>query len=95
MLNAIAVIPRTTTPIIAVLAFQLAGCAYHPPDGDQTCFGYLQTDKPTALEWNLQSHRICNRCVTYGIFPPLECEIEAPFDSADLSEWSFSIARGN
>ncbi len=37
--------------------------------------------------------RIC--CVTYGIFPPLECEIEAPFDSTDLIEWSFSIARGN
>ncbi|KAI1302940.1 ribonuclease III domain-containing protein [Xylaria venustula] len=25
----------------AVLAFQLAGCAYQPPAGDQTCLGYL------------------------------------------------------
>lgn len=33
--------PITTIPITAVFAFQFAGCAYHPPDGDQTCLGYL------------------------------------------------------
>lgn len=26
---------------MAVLAFQLAGWAYQPPAGDQTCLGYL------------------------------------------------------
>lgn len=31
---------RTT----AVLAFQLAGCEYQPPLGDQTCLGYLSMD---------------------------------------------------
>lgn len=46
MFHAIAVIPKITTPITAVFAFQLAGCAYHPPAGDQTCLGYLGTDKP-------------------------------------------------
>lgn len=40
MFHAIAVIPIMTTPITAVFAFQLAGCAYHPPAGDQTCLGY-------------------------------------------------------
>ena len=30
--------------------------------------------------------------ITYGIFPPLECETAAPLDSTDLIEWSFSIA---
>jgi hypothetical protein len=33
-------LPRTM-PMTAVLAFQLAGWAYQPPAGDQTCFGYL------------------------------------------------------
>lgn len=95
MLHAIAVIPITTAPIIAVFAFQLAGCPYHPPAGDQTCFGYLKR-KPTRAQWiskkplDQQSSRI-----TYGIFPPLECETEAPLDSTDLIEWSFSIARGD
>lgn len=41
MLQTIAVMPMMTTPMTAVFAFQLAGCAYHPPDGDQTCLGYL------------------------------------------------------
>ncbi len=39
--HATAVIPSTRTPKIAVLDFQFFGCAYHPPAGDQTCFGYL------------------------------------------------------
>ena len=39
MFQAMAVIPMTTTPITAVFAFQFAGCAYHPPAGDQTCLG--------------------------------------------------------
>lgn len=34
-------IPVRTRPMTAVLPFQLAGCAYQPPAGDQTCFGYL------------------------------------------------------
>lgn len=37
--QAIAVNPAMTNPNTAVLAFQLCGCAYQPPDGDQTCFG--------------------------------------------------------
>jgi hypothetical protein len=32
----------TTRPMAAVFAFQLAGWAYQPPDGDQTCLGYLR-----------------------------------------------------
>ena len=31
--------PMITTDMIAVLAFQFAGCPYQPPAGDQTCFG--------------------------------------------------------
>lgn len=34
-----AVMPKMTRLKIAVLAFQLAGCAYQPPAGDQTCLG--------------------------------------------------------
>ena len=34
-------IPAMTAAITAVLAFQLCGCAYQPPDGDHTCLGYL------------------------------------------------------
>ena len=34
-----AVIPTMATMTTAVLAFQLAGWAYQPPDGDQTCLG--------------------------------------------------------
>src|SRR5690242_19457166 len=30
-----------TRPTTAVLPFQLAGCAYQPPAGDQTCLGHL------------------------------------------------------
>lgn len=39
--HTIAVMPITARPAMAVLRFQLAGCAYQPPEGDQTCFGYL------------------------------------------------------
>lgn len=56
MFHAIAVIPMTTTPITAVLAFQLAGCPYHPPAGDQTCLGYLETGEP--MEQNGASRAI-------------------------------------
>jgi hypothetical protein len=31
--------PTMTAPAIMVLAFQLAGWAYQPPAGDQTCLG--------------------------------------------------------
>ena len=44
------------------------------------------------MEFQERLDRKC--CITYGIFPPLECEIEAPFDSTDLMEWSFSITCG-
>lgn len=37
--QAAAVMPTMTKPATAVLAFQLCGCAYQPPEGDQTCFG--------------------------------------------------------
>lgn len=39
-LNTTAHIPKMTPPIIAVLDFQFPGFEYHPPAGDQTCFGY-------------------------------------------------------
>lgn len=39
--HAMAAIPKTQAPINSVLAFQLAGCEYHPPAGDHTCLGYL------------------------------------------------------
>lgn len=41
MLHTIAVMPKMTPVMTAVFAFQLAGWAYHPPEGDQTCLGYL------------------------------------------------------
>jgi len=37
--KAAAVIPKTTSPMTIVFAFQFAGCAYQPPAGDQTCLG--------------------------------------------------------
>ena len=92
MFHAIAVIPKTTTPITAVFAFQLAGCAYHPPAGDQTCLGYLEMGEPSEQKGVWRVIGSLNRCVTHGIFPPLECETAAP---VDLIDGSFSIARGN
>jgi hypothetical protein len=38
-LNTMAPMPNMTAPKMAVFVFQFAGCAYQPPDGDQTCFG--------------------------------------------------------
>lgn len=92
MFHTIAVSPNMTTPIIAVFAFQLAGCAYHPPAGDQTCLGYLELNKPTRQNGGSKSHGAHYFRFTYGIFPPLECETEAPLDSTDLMEWSLSIS---
>jgi hypothetical protein len=40
-----AVMPRRAAPMTAVLAFQFVGCAYQPPAGDQTCFGYLDSQR--------------------------------------------------
>lgn len=40
-MKAMPTIPVRTRPMTAVLPFQLAGWAYQPPAGDQTCFGYL------------------------------------------------------
>jgi hypothetical protein len=37
--HTMAVMPKMMTPKTAVLAFQLAGCVYQPPAGDQTCLG--------------------------------------------------------
>ena len=34
-------IPNMHRPAMMVLNLQLAGDAYQPPAGDQTCFGYL------------------------------------------------------
>lgn len=38
-LQVTATMPTMTAPAIIVLALQLAGCAYQPPAGDQTCLG--------------------------------------------------------
>jgi hypothetical protein len=35
--------PTIAAPMTAVLVFQFVGCAYQPPAGDQTCFGYLDS----------------------------------------------------
>jgi len=40
--------PTMTAPIIAVFVRQFAGCAYQPPAGDQTCFGYLSDSDTLA-----------------------------------------------
>jgi hypothetical protein len=40
--QAIPTMLASTRPTTAVLPFQLAGWAYQPPAGDQTCLGYLQ-----------------------------------------------------
>lgn len=42
-LHAIATTPNMTAPMIAVFALQFLGCAYQPPAGDHTCFGYLSS----------------------------------------------------
>lgn len=64
MLHTIAVIPTMTPAMTAVFAFQLTGWAYHPPDGDQTCLGYLVIGQSTSM--------IDTEVTTHGIFPPLE-----------------------
>ena len=44
-------LPRAR-PTTAVLAFQLAGWAYQPPAGDQTCLGYLvDVNSALASDW--------------------------------------------
>lgn len=50
MLQTTAVMPAMTSPMTAVLAFQLAGCAYHPPAGDQTCLGYLNDGQRSSRD---------------------------------------------
>ena len=57
-----AVMPTQTRPTIAVLRFQLGGCAYQPPAGDQTCLGYLGAVSEGAGEALAGG--------AYGIFPP-------------------------
>jgi hypothetical protein len=42
IVQAIPTMLASTRPTTAVLPFQLAGWAYQPPAGDQTCLGYLQ-----------------------------------------------------
>lgn len=55
MVKASAAMPNTHAPAMAVLAFQLAGWAYQPPAGDQTCLGYLrETDTVQVRETNTQ-----------------------------------------
>ncbi|KAI8953732.1 ribonuclease III domain-containing protein [Xylaria longipes] len=62
----------------AVLAFQLAGCAYQPPAGDQTCLGYLfQLSRPPPTALHVQT-----RCQSTTITP------EAIFDEAESHESS-------
>lgn len=70
----IAVMPSTTAPMIAVFAFQFEGCVYQPPDGDQTCLGYLcsllgAACIPTRLEFELPGGELFEP-LTYGTFGP-------------------------
>ncbi|KAI1823877.1 ribonuclease III domain-containing protein [Xylaria intraflava] len=46
--------PRTTAKATAVFAFQLEGWAYQPPEGDQTCLGYLLRPAPAALHCQIR-----------------------------------------
>ncbi|KAL9004326.1 MAG: hypothetical protein Q9188_002868 [Gyalolechia gomerana] len=75
--------PIITPAITTVFAFQLAGWAYHPPDGDQTCLGYLEESEHREVMGQASG--------LYGIFPPVEWESEAPFDCTVLIEWSGSV----
>lgn len=70
-----AVIPIITAAMTAVFAFQFAGCEYHPPAGDQTCLGYLNCILAGIDDW--KSTQVDRSA--YGIFPPDECSIAAPF----------------
>lgn len=38
--------PAMTPPMIMVFPFQLCGCPYQPPAGDQTCLGYETLPPP-------------------------------------------------
>lgn len=79
MLHAIAVIPMTTSPITAVFAFQLAGCPYHPPAGDQTCLGYLETGKPVEQNGVSKSHWIVKRWHYLRYFSSTRMRNRSPF----------------
>ncbi|KAI8629565.1 ribonuclease III domain-containing protein [Xylariaceae sp. FL1651] len=59
----------------AVFAFQLAGWAYQPPAGDQTCLGYLFASRSAAAPLHSQI-----RCQSTAITP------EAIFDEAESHE---------
>ena len=60
------VIPAITVAMTAVLAFQLPGCEYQPPVGDQTCLGYLGG----------VSKRRAGRAQTHGTLPPPPCSCQ-------------------
>lgn len=64
MPKATAATPMTKAPIMAVLAFQLAGWAYQPPAGDQTSLGYLRS------KICQNARRMRSEKQTHGIFPP-------------------------
>jgi hypothetical protein len=91
-LHIIAVIPKMTTPITAVFAFQFAGCEYQPPAGDQTCFGYLCCVRIGGRSWLTQ--------LAYGILPPPPCEAVSIIQKSywsliDLPYWSITWLSGN
>lgn len=48
-LQARKVIAAMTPPIIIVFPFQLCGCPYQPPAGDQTCLGYGTLPPPPIV----------------------------------------------
>lgn len=80
-LHAYAVIPNITAPTTAVFDFQFAGWQYHPPEGDQTCLGYL------IIKDSNVSHFMIHLVIgflklgrLYGIFSPGECGTAALFD---------------
>jgi hypothetical protein len=51
----------TTRPMAAVFAFQLCGWAYQPPDGDQTCLGYLR--RSARRQWQQQQRAPTGSCL--------------------------------
>lgn len=61
-IQAMPTMPPRARPTTAVLAFQLAGWAYQPPAGDQTCLGYLRGAQ--CVRQSMAGVQ------AYGIFPP-------------------------
>lgn len=72
-----------TRPKAAVFPFQLDGCAYQPPAGDQTCLGYLSVGRLEVELWHSVGMR-----ETHGILgpPPYETSSQQAVESIELGK---------